>query len=65
MILIAITMFSIAFWGNNKKNRKDFSIVFEESSINNYLQTYLESEFCFFKYNFYIIFSNMFTICLH
>lgn len=46
MILIAITMFSIAFWGNNKKNRKDFSIVFEESSINNYLQTYLESEFC-------------------
>ena len=39
MILIAITMFSIAFWGNNKKNRKDFSIVFEESSINNYLQT--------------------------
>lgn len=31
MILIAITM---------------FSIVFEESSINNYLQTYLESEFC-------------------
>lgn len=46
MILIAITIFSIAFWGNNKKNRKDFSIVFEESSINNYLQTYLESEFC-------------------
>lgn len=46
MILIAITMFSIAFWGNNKKNRKDFSIVFEELSINNYLQTYLESEFC-------------------
>lgn len=46
MILIAITMFLIAFWGNNKKNRKDFSIVFEESSINNYLQTYLESEFC-------------------
>lgn len=46
MILIAITMFSIAFWRNNKKNRKDFSIVFEESSINNYLQTYLESEFC-------------------
>lgn len=46
MILIAITMFSIAFWGNNKKNRKDFFIVFEESSINNYLQTYLESEFC-------------------
>lgn len=46
MILIAITMFSIAFWGNNKKNRKDFSIVFEESLINNYLQTYLESEFC-------------------
>lgn len=46
MIIIAITMFSIAFWGNNKKNRKDFSIVFEESSINNYLQTYLESEFC-------------------
>ena len=46
MILIAITMFSIAFWVKNKKNRKYFSIVFEESSINNYLQTYLESEFC-------------------